>query len=69
MSFVRVMLPRTGSNEPVHSVVSTSGPGDPCDEEGDVYEGDVAMHPTGSDKTVNNVVSTISPGGPGEETG
>ena len=39
------------------------------DEEGDVYEGDVAMHRTGSNETVNSVVSTIRPGGPGDETG
>ena len=32
--------------------------------EGDVYEGNVALHQTGSDETVNNVVSTI-----GDETG
>ena len=34
-----VALPRTGSDEPVNSVIRTSrpgGPGGPCDEEGDV---------------------------------
>ena len=65
-----VALPRTGSDEPVdmfgHSVVSTFGPGGPCDEEGDVYEGVVALPQTGSDKPVNRVVSTSGPGGPGD---
>ena len=44
---MRVMLPcpRTVSDEPVNSVVSTSGPDGPCDEEGDVYVGDVALAP------------------------
>ena len=50
----------------VNSVVSTSRPGGPCDEEGDVSEGDVALPRTGSDKPVNSVVSTIGPGGPGD---
>ena len=74
VTFMRVMMPCpwTGSDELVNSVVSTSGPGGPggpCDEEGDVYEGGVALPRTGSDEPVNSVVSTIDPGGPGDETG
>ena len=45
-----IALPRTSSDDPVSRVVSTSGPGGPvgpCDEEGDVYEGDVALPRTG----------------------
>ena len=34
------------------------------DEEGDVYEGGVALPRTGSDEPVNSVVSTSGPGGP-----
>ena len=34
------------------------------DEEGDVYEGDVALPRTGSNEPVNSVVSTSGPGGP-----
>ena len=69
---VRFALPRTGSDEPVNSVVSTpgpSGPGGLCDVEGDIYEGDVSLYRTNSDKMVNGVVSTIAPGGPSDETG
>ena len=51
------------------STFGPGGPGGPCNEEGDVYEGDVAMHWTGSDETVNSVVSIIGPGGPGDGTG
>ena len=43
------------------------------DEEGDVYEGDVALPQTGSDEMVDmlehSVISTIGPGGPCDETG
>ena len=63
---------KTGSAEPVNSVVRTSGPdgpGSPCDEDSDIYESAVALHRTGSDQTVNNVVSIVGPGGPGNETG
>ena len=72
-TFLRVMLPCPGSEESVdmleHSVVSTIGPGGPCDDEGDVYEGDVALLRTGSDESVDSVVSTIGPGSPCDETG
>ena len=44
-------------------------PGGSCEEEGDVYEGDVAIYRTGSNETVNSVSSTIGPGGPCDETG
>ena len=49
------------------SVVSTIGPGGPCDEEGEVYEGDVAL--PGSGELVDSVVSTNGPGDPCDETG
>ena len=43
------------------------------DEEGDVYEGDVALHRAGSDKPVDGlgycVISTFGPGGPYDEEG
>ena len=52
-----VALPRTGSDEPVNSVVRTSGTGDPVNgvtpywsgvEECDICDGDVALPRTGS---------------------
>ena len=67
-----VALPQTGSDEPFdgsgYSVINTSGPGgpgDPCDEKGDVSEDNVAMHWTGSDEIAFSVVRTSGPGGPG----
>ena len=65
---MRVMLPcpRPGSDEPVNSVVRTSGlddPGGPCGEDCNIYESDVTLWRTGLDQTVNNVVSTVDPGG------
>ena len=68
---MRVMLPCPGSDEPVNSVVRTSGPDDPggpCVEDSNIYESVVALRQTGSDQTVNNVVSTIGPAAPGNDT-
>ena len=62
-----VVLPQTGSDEPVDSVACTSRPDvpvngvTPCwtgDKECDVYEGDVHLTQTGSDEPVNSVVCT-----------
>ena len=59
-----VALPRTVSDEPVDSVVRTSGPdvsGGPCVGDCDICEGAVALRWTGLDQTVNNVVGTVGP--------
>ena len=64
-----VALPRSGSDEPVNSVVSTSesgGPVGPCAEESDVFEGAVALPQTGSDEPV---ISAVGLGGPCDATG
>ena len=53
-------MPWAGSDQSVNSVFRTSGPdgpGGPCDEAGDVCEGDVALPRTGYDEPVNSVVS------------
>ena len=52
--------------------VARPGPVGPCDEEGDVYVGYVALPRTGSDGPVISVVSAVGPGGPcdhGDATG
>ena len=64
-----VVLPRTGSDEPVDSVVCTSRPDEPVkgitpcwtgDEEWDFYEGDVVLPRTGSDESVDSVCTSNS---------
>ena len=71
------VLPRTGSDEPVDSVVCTSGPDEPIkgetpcwtsDEEYDDNEGNVVcpsvVRTTGSDEPVDSVVCTSGPDEP-----
>ena len=75
VTFMRVMLPCPGpvpTNRSIVLLVHRSGPGDlggPCDEESDVYEGDVTLPRTGSDEQINSVVSTSGPGGLGGPRG
>ena len=62
-----VAVHRTGSDEPVNSVVCTTGsdgPGGPCDKAGDICKGDVALPRTVSDEPVSGVVHTSGLGGP-----
>ena len=66
------LVPTSRADMLGYNVVSTfglGGPGGPCEEEGDVYEGDVALPRTGSDELVISVVSAIGQGRPCDETG
>ena len=60
-----IILPRTGSDEPVPGVTPCWTSVRKCD----IYQSTVALRRTGSDQIVDNAVSTVDPGGPGYETG